>query len=474
VRGDLIHDHGAYTARGVNVPYGSAAAMPLAYVVPAYRLGIKLALTNKVPVTPIRGAGQPQGVFAIERLLDRVAHELGLDRAEVRRRNLVQPEQMPYATPLRTRGGMQVVLDSGDYPKCQTQALARAGWEEFRARQAAARAQGRYLGIGLANYVEGTGRGPYEQVKVRIEPSGRIHVYSGATAMGQSTKTMLAQIVAEQLGGDMSNVVVTTGDTAAVPLGFGGFNSRQAAIAGPSAHAAALLVRDKVLAVASHLMEAGAHDLEIEGRDIRVKGVPGMKVSLADVARAAAGLPGFALPGGLSPGVEATEQIVIDNMAYANGTAVAEVEVDIETGAVAVRNFVFAHDCGRVIHPKIVDGQVTGGIAHGIGNALFEWMGYDGNAQPVTTTLAEYLLITSTEMPPVHLLHEQSPTGLNALGAKGVGESGVLPTAAAVISAIEDALSPFDVHIARTPVSPQEIVALIDRGRPTANKRMIG
>jgi aerobic carbon-monoxide dehydrogenase large subunit len=465
VRGELVHDHGAYTARGVNVPYGSAAAVPLAYVVPAYRLAIKLALTNKVPVTPIRGAGQPQGVFVMERLLDRVARELRLDRAGVLRRNLVPADQMPYATPLKTRGGMQVVLDSGDYLKCQADALARAGWEEFSARQAAARAQGRHLGIGLANYVEGTGRGPYEQVTVRIEPSGRVHVYTGATAMGQSTKTMLSQIVAEQLGGDMKNVVVTAGDTAGVPLGFGGFNSRQTAIAGPSAHAAALLVRNKVLTIASHLMEAGEHDLEIDGREVQVKGVPGMKRSLAEIARAAAGLPGYALPGGLSPGLEATEQVVIDNMAYANGTAVAEVEVDIETGAVAIRNFVFAHDCGRVIHPKIVDGQVIGGIAHGIGNALFEWMGYDGNAQPVTTTLAEYLLITSTEMPPVQLLHAQSPTSLNALGVKGVGESGVLPTAAAVISAIEDALSPFDVRIGKTPVSPQEIVSLIDQGR---------
>src|SRR5829696_2287655 len=230
VRGSLIHDHGAYTARGVNVPYGSVSAMTLCYQVPAYRLDVKLAVTNKVPVTPVRGAGQPQGVFAMERLLDRVARELGLDRAEVRRRNLVPAEKMPYATPLKTRGGMQVVLDSGNYPKCQAEALARAGWDAFRARQQAARAEGRYLGIGLANYVEGTGRGPYEQVTVRIEASGQVHVKSGATAMGQGTKTMLAQIVAEQLGADMDNIVVTAGDTAAVPLGFGGFNSRQAAI----------------------------------------------------------------------------------------------------------------------------------------------------------------------------------------------------------------------------------------------------
>jgi carbon-monoxide dehydrogenase large subunit len=465
VRGELIHDHGAYTARGVNVPYGSGAALPLAYVVPAYRLGIKLALTNKVPVTPIRGAGQPQGVFAMERLLDRVARELKLDRAEVRRRNLVPAEKMPYATPLKTRGGMQVVLDSGDYPKCQAEALARAGWESFRARQEAARAEGRYLGIGLANYVEGTGRGPYEQVTVRIEPSGRVHVYSGATAMGQSTKTMLAQIAAEQLGGDMENIAVTAGDTAAVPLGFGGFNSRQAAIAGPSAHAAALLVRKKVLAVASHLMEAGEQDLEIEGREVRVKGVPGLKLGLHEIARAAAGIPGYKLPGGLPPGLEATEQVVIDDMTYANGSAVAEVEVDIETGQVTVRDIVFVHDCGHVIHPKIVDGQVTGGIAHGIGNALFEWMGYDDNAQPVTTTLAEYLLVTSTEMPKVQLLHEHSPSPLNVLGVKGVGESGVLPTAAAIVSAVEDALSPFNIRIARVPVSPQHVVELIEASR---------
>jgi carbon-monoxide dehydrogenase large subunit len=260
----------------------------------------------------------------------------------------------------------------------------------------------------------------------------------------------------------MSNVTVTAGDTAAVPLGFGGFNSRQAAIAGPSAHAAAVLVKNKVIAIASHMMEAGEQDLEIEGREVRVKGVPGMKLGLQEIARAAAGMPGYKLPGGLPPGLEATEQIVIDDMTYANGTAVAEVEVDVETGQVTLREFVFVHDCGEVIHPKIVDGQVLGGIAHGLGNALFEQMGYDGNAQPVTTNLAEYLLITSTEMPRIHLLHEHSPSPLNVLGVKGVGESGVLPTAAAIVSAVEDALGPFHVRIARVPVSPQHIAELIE------------
>jgi carbon-monoxide dehydrogenase large subunit len=196
IRGGLIHDHGAYTARGVNLPYNSAENVPLGYELPAYRMNVKVALTNKVPVTPVRGAGHPQGVFVMERLLDRVARELKLDRAEVRRRNLIPAEKMPYATRLKARGGLTIVLDSGDYPKCQREALRLAGWDDFPSRQAAARRAGRHLGIGLANFVKGTGRGPFESVTVRVGPSGKVHVYSGAAAMGQSTKTMLAQVVA--------------------------------------------------------------------------------------------------------------------------------------------------------------------------------------------------------------------------------------------------------------------------------------
>jgi carbon-monoxide dehydrogenase large subunit len=461
VRGTLIHDHGAYTARGVNIAYGSAQAVTLPYQVAAYQLNVKLVLTNKVPVTPVRGAGQPQGAFAMERLLDRVAGELKLDRAELRRRNLVPADKIPYATPMKTRGGIPVVLDSGNFPKCQDAALSQAGWTEFRARQEAARRQGRYIGIGLANFVEGTGRGPFEPVTVRIGPSGKIHVYTGAAAMGQSTKTMLAQIVAEQLGGELGNITVTSGDSAAIAMGIGGFNSRQAVMAGSSAHAAALKIRDKTLRIATHLLEAAAADLEIAGDRVRVKGVPHLGVSLRQVATAVAGTPGFVLPGGIDPGLETTESFVIDPMTYANGTAVAEVEVDVETGAVRILRLVLAHDCGRIIHPMIVDGQLLGGAAHGIANALFEWMGFDETAQPVTTNFGEYLLITATEMPPVDIIHQESPTPLNPLGIKGVGESGVIPTPAAVVSAIEDALSPFHVKLAQAPLRPADIVAAI-------------
>ena len=462
LRGLLIHDHGAYTARGVNIAYGSAAAITLPYVIPNYFLDIKLVATNKVSVTPIRGAGQPQAVFVMERLLDRVARELHLDRAEVRRRNLVPGAAMPYRTPLKTRGGMQVVLDSGDYPATQKAALDVAGWDDFKTRQSAARDTGRYIGIGIANYVEGTGRGPFEPVSVRVAENGRIHVASGAAAMGQSTKTMLAQVVAEQLGCDMDNIVVVAGDTGAIELGMGGFNSRQAVMAGSSAHAAALKIRKKILLVASHMLNVGEQALEIEGRVVRLKG-GGAQVELAEIAKAVAGLPGYYIPGNVEPGLQATEHVIINDMTYANGSCAVEVEVDVDTGLVTVSRVVFAHDCGKMLHPKIVEGQIIGGIAHGLGNALFEWMAYDENAQPVSNTLAEYLLITSTEMPPpVEFVHLESPSPLNELGIKGVGESGVIPMTAAVASAIEDALASFNVTITKVPLSPPDIIALID------------
>jgi len=468
VRGSLLHDHGAYTARGLTVPQGAVAAMTLAYEVPAYRMDVKVALTNKVPVTPVRGAGQPQGVFVMERLLDRAARELGLDRAEIRRRNLVPADRMPYTKQFVTRGGFPVVLDSGDYPGCQADALAGIDWAGFRERQRRARAEGRVIGIGLANSVEGTGRGPYEQVSVRIGPSGMVHVATGAAAMGQSTKTMLAQVVAEQLGRDMDRIVVTTGDSGRIAVGFGGFNSRQTVMAGSSAHAAAVKVRKKVLDAASHLLEADSGDLEIEGDRVIVKGAPDLKVTIADVAKAMIGAPGFRLPGGLKPGLDATGSVVIDPMTYGNASVCVEVEVDIATGHAQVTRVMFVHDAGRQINPAIVEGQIVGGIVHGIGNALHEHMAYSDGADPLTVTLADYTPMLAGMVPAIELGHRESPTPLNPLGVKGVGESGVLPMAAAVVSAIEDALAEFDVRVTRFPVMPGDIVAMIDAAKAKA------
>jgi len=443
------------------VPQGAAAALSLAYVVPAYRMDVKVALTNKVPVTPVRGSGQPQGVFVMERLLDRAAQTLNIDRAEIRRRNLVPAAAMPLKKDFLTRGGVPVVLDSGDYPACQAEALARAGWSDFPRRQSEARRAGRHLGIGLANFVEATGRGPYEQVRVRVTGSGLIEVATGAAAMGQSTKTMLAQIVADELGGAMERVIVKAGDSGQGTMGFGGFNSRQAVVAGSSAHLAAVKVRQKALLVASHLLETDAGDLDVAGDRVVLKGARDVSVTLAEIARTMAGAPGFVLPGNLPPGLEATENVVIDQMTYGNGTAVAEVEVDVKTASVKVTRIVFIHDAGRLINPMIAEGQIVGGIAHGIGNALYEWMAYDEAAQPLTTTLADYLLVTAAEMPALDLGHRETPTPLNPLGVKGIGEAGVVPIPAAIVSAVEDALAPFGIRLSQSPIRPRDLAAML-------------
>ena len=465
IRGSLIHDHGAYTARGINLAQNSAVVVPLPYNVPTYHLDVKLVLTNKVPVTPVRGAGHPQGIFVMERLLDRAAQEFNLDPTEVRYRNLVQGEDMPCEKPIKARNGLPVVLDSGDYPACMAKALDAANYGGFLERQGQALGAGRYIGIGVANYVKGTGRGPFESATVRIGPSGKILVYTGAASMGQSTKTMMAQIVAEQLGGDMTSVEVITGDTAGVPMGIGGSASRQTVTVGNSVHLAAISVREKALKVAAHMLEASEDDLEFVGGEIRVKGVADLNVSLGQVAHAVGGTPGFALPGGIEPGMEATKNFVIDELAFANGTQVVEVEVDPEIGEVSFLNYVMVHDSGVIINPMIVDGQVIGGTAHGIGNTLYEWMGYDENAQPLTTNFAEYLLVTAPEVPTINLIHVETPTPINPLGVKGVGECGIAAASAAIVAAIENALTPFGVHIDQVPIRPAEIVKKVIASR---------
>jgi carbon-monoxide dehydrogenase large subunit len=460
IRGTLLHDHGAYTARGLNIAYASGLTLPLPYNVGAYALDVTVVLTNKVPTAPIRGAGQPQAAFVMERLLDKAAREMGIDRVEIRRRNLVRPDQMPCTKPLKLRGGTNVVLDSGDYLATMHSALEAADWHGFAARRLAARSSGLCRGIGVANYVEGTGRGPYESVKVQIGRSGRVQITTGAVAMGQGTQTMLAQIVAEQLGGDVSLVSVKTGDTEN-PLGFGGFNSRQTVVAGASAHAAAVRVRKVLLKIASHILEAHEEDLDILPGRVALKGVTKKHLDFATLAREAAGLPGFPLPGVEKPGIVATEQVILNDMPFSNGAAVAEVEVDPETGSVRVVQFTLSHDCGRMVNPVLVDGQIVGGIAHGLGNALFEHMLFDSQAQPLTNTFADYLIVTAAEMPRIELLHYESPSPLNALGVKGVGECGVIPVTPAVFSAIDDALADWNLHLSHAPISPQALRRLI-------------
>jgi carbon-monoxide dehydrogenase large subunit len=400
----------------------------------------------------------------MERLMDRVAHELKLERAELRRRNLIPPEKMPYTKPLKARSGAAMQYDSGDYPACQAKALKAAGWDDFPQRQAAARAQGRHIGIGLAHGIKGTGRGPFESGLVRVSNTGRVSVFTGAAAIGQGLGTVLAQICAGELGLRAQDITVVPGDTGGIALGLGAFASRQTVTAGSSVLLAARAVAGKAKKLASHVLEAAEHDLEIADGEVRVVGAPQLSVKLGELARILKGAPGYGFPPDVEPGLDAGVNWRTDALAYANACHVAEVEVDVGTGGVKLVNYVAVQDSGILINPMLVDGQVRGGVAHGIGNAILEWMGFDATGQPVTTTFADYLLPTAVEVPAIATLYQETPSPLNPLGAKGAGEVSTIPTAAAVISAIEDALAPFGVRIAQTPVTPAKLVELIGTG----------
>jgi len=461
LRGTMIHDNGAYLPWGIIAPYIAATTFPGPYVVPAFRFETTVVLTNRVPTTVVRGAGRPQAVFAMERLMDRVARELVIDRAELRRRNMIRPEQMPYSVGLVFRDGKPLVYASGDFPRSQARALALSDYDGFRARQKRARAEGRYIGIGIANYVEGTGLGPFEGVTVRILPSGRVAVATGATTQGQGTHTMLSQIVADRLGARIEDIVVTAGDTNAISQGVGAFASRQAVNAGNSAMIAGENVKAQVVALAARTLGVAETEIDVEDGLAIARGGNKPILSFGELARLAQGLPGFSFTAGQAPGLEHTAYFTPSQASYCNGTHVAEVEVDPMTGGVTILNYVVGHDSGNVINPMIVDGQIQGGVAHGIGNALFEFMKYDADAQPLTTTFADYLMPMAADVPACIIEHVETPNPLNPLGVKGAGEGGTIPAPAAIIAAIEDALAPFGVHFAEMPLTPDRIVAAL-------------
>jgi carbon-monoxide dehydrogenase large subunit len=462
IRNRFTADVGAYSPFGLVVPFNSATTLPGPYRLPAYHVEMRAAYTTKPAMAPYRAAGRPPAVFDMERAVDLVARRLGLDPAEVRRRNFIQPGEFPYRTGLIERDGGDIVYDSGHYPECLRKALEAIDADGFRREQARAREQGRYLGLGIGCYVESTGRGPFEGATVRVDSSGRVVVATGASPQGQSHETTLAQICADRLGAPFEAVTVVTGDTDAINLGVGTYASRTAVVAGNAVSGAALAVREKALRTAAQLLEASPDDLEIDAGEIRVRGVPDRSMPLARVAQVLTSPPpAFTFPEGLEPGLEATHYFSPTGNAYANGVHVAAVEVDVDTGRVDVLRYAVAHDCGTVINPTVVDGQCVGGVAQGLGNALYEEMLYDEHGQPLTTSYMDYLVPTSMEVPDVALAHVETPSPLNPEGIKGAGEGGTMPVPAAVANAIDDALSPFGVVVDRAPVSPDRLRAKI-------------
>jgi carbon-monoxide dehydrogenase large subunit len=468
VKDTFLHDTGAYDPYGLTVPINSQCTLLGPYVVPNYDSEFTAVFTNTPIVTPVRGAGRQHGVFVMERLLDAAARELGIDRVEIRRRNLIPPDAFPYDHEILFQDFRPLVYDSGNYPAALDKAVEMIGYEAFlRNEQPRLRREGRHAGIGVVTYIEGTGIGPYEGARVTVEPSGVVRVATGVGTQGQGHFTTFAQLVAEQLGVDVDQVRVVTGDTREFNWGTGTFASRGAVVAGNACHAAALKVRDKIIGLAARLLEAAPETITLENGRACVRGAPERSFSLGDLARRANPLRGAVTPG-TEPGLEATAYFGPDRGNAASGVHAMIVEVDPETARVDIKRYVVVHDCGTVINPMVVEAQVQGGVAHGIGNAFYEQLMFDDNGQLMNASFMDYLLPTALDVPTVEMAHLETPSPLNPLGTKGVGEAGAIPTGALFAQAVEDALTGSGVEITDIPLSPNRLFELIARGRGDA------
>jgi carbon-monoxide dehydrogenase large subunit len=461
-RDEFMVDCGAWNPIGAAIAYNTAVHLLGPYKIANFAASARIVATNKVPNAPYRGAGRPEAAFAMERTMDLIARTLDLEPTEVRRCNMIQPEEMPYAMGLPYRDGEPIVYDSGDFPGGMDKALqAIGGLPAFRDRQREARAADRYLGLGVASYVEGTGVGPFESALVRIEPTGSIFVTSGACSQGQGMETIFAQVVADAWSVDPRDVVIALGDTSLIAIGLGTIASRSTVNLSAAIYYASERLRVKVFAIAANLMECAVADLELRNGKVGVVGVPGLEVTLASVAKAAA--PGWdhRRPEGVDAGLEETYYWQPPTVTWANATHLALVEVEIASGQIKIEQYVVAHDCGVVINPMLVDGQVVGGTIQGVGGTLFEEFVYDQQGQLLTGSLMDYALPRASDCPAIQLVHQQSPSPLNPFGVKGVGEGGAIAPPAAIANALSDALSMYRAEFNTTPIKAEQIVRVI-------------
>ncbi|HEY7566433.1 MAG TPA: xanthine dehydrogenase family protein molybdopterin-binding subunit [Gemmatimonadaceae bacterium] len=463
VRDSFLHDTGAYDPYGLTIPINAQCTLLGPYEVPAYESEFTVVFTNKTIVTPVRGAGRQHGVFVMERLLDFAARELGMSPVEIRRRNYIPPNAFPYNYEILYQDMAPLTYDSGNYEPALEQAVKLVEYDRFIQDQPKLRTEGRHLGIGIVSYVEGTGIGPYEGARVRVDPNGSVTLATGVGTQGQGHFTSFAQIVADQLGLSQTDVRVVTGDTRDMHWGTGTFASRGAVVAGSACHAAAVRVREKIVRLASELFEASPDDIVLDGGRAYVRGSPSRAISLGELAQKANPLRGAVRPG-TEPGLEATSYFGPERGSTANGVHAIVVEVDPETTNVGILRYVVAHDCGNVINPLIVEGQIHGGVALGIGNAFYEKLSYDNNGQLTSASFMDYLLPTALEVPPIETVHIETPSPLNPLGMKGVGEAGAIPVAAAFAQAVENALARPGFEILEIPLSPSRLHELLNAG----------
>ncbi len=457
----FLHDTGAYAPYGLTVALNSQANVLGLYDIKNYYSEFTAVFTNKTIVTPYRGAGRQHGVFVIERLLDLAAKELKIDRAEIRRRNFIQPDQFPYNNEIIYQDFAPLVYDSGNYEPLLDQALERMDYHKFiNEIQPKLRAEGKHVGIGIVAYVEGTGIGPYEGAKVQVMSSGRVSVVTGVGTQGQGHFTSFAQIVAEQLGVDVNKIDVVTGDTDQFYWGAGTFASRGAVVAGNAINEAAKVVRKKILKLASEHFNAPEDELELADGMVKVQDLPRMSISLGELAGKANPMRGAVKPG-TEPGLEATSYFGPERGATASGIHAMIVEVDPETLQIQIQKYLVVHDCGKVINPLILDGQIHGGVAQGIGNAFYERLAYDENGQLLNGTFMDYHLPTSLDVPRIETGHGVTLSPLNPLGVKGAGEAGAIPVGPLFAQALEDALHDVDFEILEIPLNSNRLWELV-------------
>ena len=460
----FTRDHGAYPTLGEAITLNTINHLPGPYRVPAYQATGDNVVTHKTFTAAYRGAGRPEAALVLDRLLDRAARALGMDPAELRRRNMIRAEEMPYRSGLSYRDGVPIVYDPADFVAGFERLLERLDYAGWRKRQRECRGSVRPLGLGLSAYVEGTGLGPFEGADVRVDPSGTIFVRVGVAAQGQAHETTLAQICAERLGVPLAQVVVLGGDTDLVGFGMGTIASRVAAVAGPAVARSADEVARRARLVAAEQLECAPEDLVLAEGRVSVRGVPDRGLPLGEVAHAA--VRSRALAGLGSPGLSTCGFFYPDSVTWAFGAHGAVVEVDIETGAVRLLAYAAVHDCGRPINPMVVEGQVHGGIAQGIGASLQEEVVHDEAGQLLTATLMDYALPHADQVPPLVVEHLEHPSVVNPLGIKGVGESAVIAPGAAIAGAVEDALADYGVLVDRIPLTPARVFELLRAARP--------
>jgi carbon-monoxide dehydrogenase large subunit len=466
VKDVFLHDTGAYNPYGLTVPINSQCTLLGPYVIPAYDSTFTAVFTNLPIVTPYRGAGRQHGVFVIERLLDLAARELNIDPAEIRRRNLIPPDAFPYQNEIIYQDFQPLVYDSGNYEPVLDKALEIIGYDNFiREEQPKLRAQGRCVGIGIACYVEGTGIGPYEGAKVQVQANGKVSVATGIGTQGQGHFTSFAQIAADQLGVDVTDVDVVTGDTDQFYWGAGTFASRGAVVAGNAVNEASRAVRKKALKLASDAFECSEDDLVIADGKVSITGIPEKFIRLGELAQRANPMRGAVKPG-TEPGLESTQYFGPPSGATANGVHAMIVEIDPLTFELKILRYVVVHDCGTVINPMILAGQIHGGVAQGIGNAFYEKLCFDDQGQLLNASLADYLLPTALEVPRMELDHTTTPSPLNPLGIKGAGEAGAIPVGPLFAQAIEDALDlkGKKIELLEIPLSPSRLFEIIREG----------